>query len=952
MSAPLRPLALAALAVCVSSFLTDCSPTTGEIPYRVRTIDAPTGALAAEPSDRQDARDAVELELEVSGDELDGARVAIEVTPPDGVPFSLTYDVDIEALRASTDGVELTAGADPMDIVARHDLGRLLIGLHGLPRLTAPSDETRVHIEIATAEVGCNPGRLSALDHVVAGPAERPFEREVAHRLRPTEGAEPAPHTECVQEWLWAYDRLASTHPRLTDALRHAWEHHRRAGRLGAARWYAHALLRDLRWALHNTGDTSAVTAPEPTEVAAEILDVLKRQLHAESDAAPTDAADHSIFPVAMDLLEPGIRAGREWALMRAARFGLIRLANLRQIVKTTIEVADRQSLFAIGAEVAASIEAWTGEVDPGCTRHTWARIRGWMHYNAADLAMDAGDLGRATERIDKASACFEGHIRAAEGDAELDSKARNLRANTLRMRAQIALAGGDAATALREAERSLDLAERDFARRYGRAVAARAAADLSRWSVAYEHAAEAVELLQQALRNEARAVGREALLRKPLHRMALEVYFDAASRGLGHDLDTVLALESLRASSTPGVGGAAGANKADLATIESVLRRFADSSEAADLACAENAPSDETSRGDMRLAAGQAVAVMAPVGPAVFVAVWSASGATSIRLPVPPEALTAQIESALETLRSGEPDVSPLRTLAQTLRPIVDALAPLDVDTPLVAAWGPWHRIPWHALERADALNVSTTPSLSWALRESAPTKGAAPVAGPTLRRAMTLIADDRESFVSPASVEVESLRRAAGPDCELRTASRLEDLGRESTDALFVRGHGSRVTPAGRSGKTIQFDPHATQSTPAICLARCQEEHPEWMTLGDIRRLESVHRWVLLSVCSAASGQAMPLSGAVTSLPHAFLERGTLQVVAPLWPVQEIHAREWMHDVTQELNLSGDLCQANRRVARKWKKRGETSDRWAAFVCSGRAASFSTGGRIGDRE
>ena len=119
------------------------------------------------------------------------------------------------------------------------------------------------------------------------------------------------------------------------------------------------------------------------------------------------------------------------------------------------------------------------------------------------------------------------------------------------------------------------------------------------------------------------------------------------------------------------------------------------------------------------------------------------------------------------------------------------------------------------------------------------------------------------------------------------------LEDFD-ATTDAL--------ATPAVAGAEVVHFATHGLIGTDpdrtglVLSLVRPDgQPRPGFLSVPEVERLRLAARLVVLSACQTGLGKAMRGEG-IVGLVHAFLQIGTAQVVATLWPVDDAAMAELM--------------------------------------------------------
>ena len=385
------------------------------------------------------------------------------------------------------------------------------------------------------------------------------------------------------------------------------------------------------------------------------------------------------------------------------------------------------------------------------------------------------------------------------------------------------------------------------------------------------EEAISALERLRDKQQSEAARARAQAFWGAPYHHMLTSLLLDRAPAGqtdIDRALDVIARLRGAALLSTLRETAIAGPKsavpRADLAALQSSL-----SPEEALVIYQLTRPDDSITWIDPSVELPSVVLVVHRQGSAV------------LRLGNGP-ALDARVRTAADLIRRGVAPESVSSALwAELVAPVLAQLPDRVNKLVLVPDGSMWH-LPFEALREVAgtprlverfALSVSPSPSVWLALR-----RRARPGAGGILAFADPPLPDDLDLAPLPgARSEVSSSLEAAGAGLAL--------FGDDASESRLRSGSLGDYA-------VIHFAVHALADATApersYVLLAADGEHDGAVHPADIAGLELDNALVVLSACSAASGEVVAGEG-VLGLARAFLQAGARAVVATAAPIRD---------------------------------------------------------------
>lgn len=247
-------------------------------------------------------------------------------------------------------------------------------------------------------------------------------------------------------------------------------------------------------------------------------------------------------------------------------------------------------------------------------------------------------------------------------------------------------------------------------------------------------------------------------------------------------------------------------------------------------------------------------------------------------------------------------------------LAPLLERARALGPDARLLALLhGPLEALPLEALPLEDggrlddALVLAALPGLP----------DARPPSDAMEPGAWTLLGAPRGS---PEHPELPGARR------ELDQIAALRPEGEFSAGADFTR---ERLLAALASGRALHVSTHLIEDAQGE-LALVVDDG--WVDAGEVRRVAAAAPLVVLTACETAGGDYVDGQG-LHGLARALLERGTRALVVTAWPVADEPARAFGVAFHRALLQDADPARAARQARRELRAAGLPASEWAAF-------------------
>jgi CHAT domain-containing protein/tetratricopeptide (TPR) repeat protein len=342
----------------------------------------------------------------------------------------------------------------------------------------------------------------------------------------------------------------------------------------------------------------------------------------------------------------------------------------------------------------------------------------------------------------------------------------------------------------------------------------------------------------------------------------------------------------------------------------------------------AGSANSPETAVSDWRAIAPGAVQLSYALG-AQRVYVWARSdaGTRVAVLGESPEALERELGelATLDRQRSPDKVEKTLLHLSSVLLPA--GLLPADSDTVEIVAEGRIASVPFaglrspadparrlietHAIKMITSLfAVEPPPRLAQArpfqlvaLASGAGTLRSAPVMDPTPK-------------LQAATAEI----REVGKLFEARDArAKIKLLEGRDGNAAALRGLWSSGADVVHFATHALADLRQPLASLLVLPANDASGAPTYLTAGQVQEWRGDAGLVFLSACDSAIGPPR-FAGGMPGLQSAFLRAGARGVIATLWPIEDVLAREFSADFYRRYTQDGSAAQALRETQRAW--------------------------------